>query len=378
VKVAYVLGTSAGGTVRHVLMLARGMVGRGVVVTVYGPTQTWAAVGASAEAAPPAPAGPVRACAEAVPFEPVEIAERPRPARDAAAVWRLRALLRRSRPDVVHAHGLRAAAVAALAIGRGRRRPKLVVTSHNAAPAGGLPGGVYRALERLVASRADQVLCVSSDLEARMRALGAKGVGRALVPAPPPPPGASAEAPADLRAGGAPIVLAVARLAAQKGLGTLIEAASRWRDRDPAPLVAIAGTGPLLAELTSTARAAGVRARFLGHRDDVPALLAAADVVVLPSVWEGQPLILQEALRAGRPLVASRVGGVVDLTGEDAALLVPPGDAAALSQAVLSVLDGPALAARLSEATATRATALPTEEDALDAALAAYQRPAAS
>ena len=96
---------------------------------------------------------------------------------------------------------------------------------------------------------------------------------------------------------------------------------------------------------------------------------------VLPSVWEGQPLILQEVLRAGRPLVASRVGGVADLTGEDAALLVPPGDAAALSTAVLSVLDDPDLAARLSAAAVNRAEALPTGNDALDAAMAAYQPP---
>jgi glycosyltransferase involved in cell wall biosynthesis len=253
-----------------------------------------------------------------------------------------------------------------------------VVTAHNAAPAGGPAGLVYGALERLVARRADEVLCVSSDLEARMRALGAKDVGRALVPAPPlfaPPAGASAEAPPDLPGGGAPVVLAVARLAAQKGLDTLIEAASRWRDRDPVPVVAFAGTGPLLGDLIAAARASCVQARFLGHRDDVPALLAAADVVVLPSVWEGQPLILQEVLRAGRPLVASRVGGVADLTGEDAALLVPPGDAAALSRAILSVLDDPDLAARLSEAAVKRAAALPTEDDALDAALAAYHPP---
>jgi glycosyltransferase involved in cell wall biosynthesis len=168
------------------------------------------------------------------------------------------------------------------------------------------------------------------------------------------------------------VVLAVARLAAQKGLDTLVEAAGRWRERDPVPLVVFAGTGPLLGELTAAARAAGVRARFLGHRDDVPALLAAADVVVLPSVWEGQPLIVQEVLRAGRPLVASRTGGIGDLTGPDAALLVPPGDAAALSAAVLSVLEDRDLADRLSEAAVSRAAALPTEADALDAALAAY------
>jgi glycosyltransferase involved in cell wall biosynthesis len=371
VKVAFVLGTSSGGTVRHVRMLAEGLAARGVVVTVYGPAATWAPAG-PAEAAPGGGGG--------VPFEPVEIADRPRPARDLAALRRLRARLRRSRPGVVHAHGLRAGALAVLAAGRGRGAPRLVVTVHNAAPAGGPAAAVYGLLERLVARRADVVLCVSSDLEARMRALGARRVGRALVPAPPLRPGdgagAAATVLAELGAGGAPIVLAVARLAPQKGLDTLIAAAGRWRDRDPVPLVAIAGTGPLQPELTTAARTAGAAVRFLGHRADVPALLAAADVVVLPSVWEGQPLIAAETLRAGRPLVASRVGGVPDLTGEDAALLVPPGDAAALSAAVLSVLDDRALAARLGEAALKRAAALPSEPDAIGATLAAYEPPA--
>ena len=330
----------------------------------------------------------------------MEIADRPRPSRDLAAIRRLRTLLASSRPDVVHAHGLRAGALAALAVGgaAGRAvlaapvrpsgcpprqaRPALLVTVHNAPPAGGPAAAVYQVLERLVARRADAVLCVSGDLEARMRRLGARGVARALVPAPPSPAGVSAETPAGLRAelglasdpAAAPLVLTVARLAPQKGLGTLVEAAAGWRDRDPAPLLVIAGEGPLQAGLARQAEAAGVRARFLGRRDDVPALLAAADVVVLPSVWEGQPLIVQETLRAGRPLVASRVGGIPDLTGEDAALLVPPGDPGALSAAVLSVLDDPVLAKRLSEAALQRSRSLPSERDALDAAMAAYRR----
>jgi glycosyltransferase involved in cell wall biosynthesis len=169
----------------------------------------------------------------------------------------------------------------------------------------------------------------------------------------------------------------VARLAPQKGLGTLVEAARRWPVRDPAPLLVFAGDGPLRGALARQAEAAGVAARFLGWRDDVPALLAAADVVVLPSVWEGQPLILAETLRAGRPLVASRAGGIPDLTGEDGALLVPVGDAEALASALLSVLGDRGLATRLGEAAAKRAALLPSEQDAIDAALAAYQRPAA-
>ena len=142
------------------------------------------------------------------------------------------------------------------------------------------------------------------------------------------------------------MVLAVGRLAAQKDFGTLLAAAARWRDLDPPPLLAIAGDGPLAGELRAQAASVGVDAAFLGHRDDVPDLLAAATVFVLPSRWEGQPLVLQEALRAGAAIVATRVGGVPDLVG-DAAVLVPPGDAQALAAAVRAVLADPSLAARL-------------------------------
>jgi glycosyltransferase involved in cell wall biosynthesis len=104
----------------------------------------------------------------------------------------------------------------------------------------------------------------------------------------------------------------------------------------------------------------------------VPALLASAAVFVLPSVWEGQPLILQEALRAGVPIVATAVGGTPVLTGEDAAVLVPPGDAPRLADAVRAVLTDEVLAARLRKAAANRVRALPTEDDAVTAALAEY------
>jgi glycosyltransferase involved in cell wall biosynthesis len=173
------------------------------------------------------------------------------------------------------------------------------------------------------------------------------------------------------------LVLAVGRLAAQKGFGTLLEAASRWRDIKPEPLLVIVGQGPLEAELKNQAAALHLDARFPGHRDDVPALLAAAAVFVLPSVWEGQPLILQEALRAGVPVVATRVGGIPELTGEDA-ILVPPGDQDQLSDAVRAVLTDPALAARMRQAALDRARALPSPEEAVASALAEYARAAES
>ena len=370
-KVAFVLGTSTGGTARHVRMLAGGCAARGVPAEVFGPAQTERDFA-------------FRAVAH-VGFTPVDIADRPRVRRDLRAIARLRRLTAAWRPDVVHAHGLRAGALTAIAAAFTRPgvyhpRPALVVTVHNASAAGGVTGAIYRVLELIVARSADSVLCVSEDLEERMRAAGARRVGRALVPADPVSADpVSAETPAvPFLPGdpdrGRPIVLAVGRLASQKGFGALLEAAAFWRDMRPEPLLVIVGQGPLEAELKSQAARLQVDARFAGHRDDVPVLLASAGVFVLPSVWEGQPLILQEALRAGVPVVATRVGGTPALTGEDAALLVPPGDVQRLAGAVRAVLTDPALAARLRQAAADRAHTLPGEDDAVTAALAEYDR----
>jgi len=369
-KLALVLGTSSGGTARHVKMLAVGCAARGLPVGVFGPAQTDGDFAFSAGTA-------------LVRFTAVEIAERPRPLRDLRAITRLRSLLQAWRPDVAHAHGLRAGALTAIATALIRPtvydpKPALIVTVHNAPPAGGVLGAIYRVLELIVARNADSVLCVSADLEDRMRAAGARRVGHAVVPLP-----LTGEVSAQTRAGiraefgvdsGQAIVLAVGRLAAQKGFGLLLDAAARWGDIRPEPLLVIAGEGPLGTELESRASSLGLTVRFVGHRSDVPALLAAADVFVLPSVWEGQALTLQEALRAGVPIVATRVGGNPELAGEDAAILVPPGDARHLAEAVRAVLGDPALAARLGRAAADRAHALPGEDEAVAAALAEYRR----
>jgi glycosyltransferase involved in cell wall biosynthesis len=410
-RVALVLGAATGGMGTHVSMLASGLPDRGIAVSVTGPSSADTRFSFSA--------------LPAVPFSALEIGGRPRPG-DLPSALRLRGLLLRpargesrdalpgeAGPDVAHAHGLRAGAltVLALTLVHARRRPAIVVTVHNAPPAdGGAAGLVYRLLERVVARGADLVLCVSPDLERRMRAAGARRVSLAVIAAPDASPGSavdsgdSAISPASAPAGpaaagpisadsifsgpaiaarvpdplpaisaaGRPVVLAAGRLAAQKGFGVLLKAAAAWRDLYPVPLVVIAGQGPLAGDLRAQAGELGVDAVFLGHRDDVPELLAAAAVFVLPSRWEGQPLVLQEALRAGAPVVATRVGGVPGLTGEDAALLVPPGDPRALAAAVRSVLTDAPLAARLRAAAATRAVALPSSADAVTAALDAY------
>jgi glycosyltransferase involved in cell wall biosynthesis len=412
-RVSYLLGTTAGGTGRHVAMLAGGCAARGATVHVYGPASAGAGLSRPGAAQP------------GWDFSVVNITDRPRPGRDLAAVRRVRRLVIRDAPDVLHAHGLRAGALAALALaGPGTPRTMLAVTVHNAPPAAGPAAAVYAGLELIVARRADAVLTVSGDLAARMRRRGARLAGRALVPAPAVPVASPAEIAAlrrefvgresgshesgdresesresrdrefadpqtavrefadgpsgdresgDREPGGRQIVLGVGRLATQKGFGTLIRAAAWWQRRSVVPLVMIAGDGPLDAELRQQAGTAGVAVRFLGLRRDVPALLGAADVVVVPSSWEGQPLIVQEALRAGRPLVATRVGGIADLTGDDGAVLVPPGDPVALATAVARILDDPEAAARLAVAARARAALLPTEAAAVDQALAVYE-----
>jgi glycosyltransferase involved in cell wall biosynthesis len=435
-RVAYVLGTTVGGTGSHVAMLAGECAARGTEVRVFGPQAAgqrfFPALRAPA-ACPDGSRNPVTAEGmggraaigslvpdESPAFVGVDIADRPRPAHDLATVLRLRRLLRAWAPDIVHAHGLRAGAFTALALTalppahtrhrpmilktfqsylqkslqdheKGRQKPDqeeaggmarrrwercaLVVTMHNAPPAGGANGLVYAILERIVARRADAVTWVSSDLGARVRRAGARDGGRALVPAAEYTP-PSAEQIAAVRASlgeHRPVVLAAGRLVAQKGYPVLLAAAAHWQHRDPVPLLVIAGEGPLAGALAEQARNTGIAVRFLGQRTDVPALLGAADVVVVPSFWEGQPLIVQEALRAGRPLVASRVGGIPDVTGEDAALLVPPGDPAALARAVQLVLDDPGLAAKLGAAAADRAGQLPSVGAAVESVTRCYR-----
>jgi glycosyltransferase involved in cell wall biosynthesis len=338
-RIALVLATSSGGVGSHVRSLSRGLVAQGHRVAVVGPEATEQRFDFTGTGAR---------------FAPLEVADRPRPFRDLAALLRLNALL--AGADVVHAHGARAGALVALS---GAAAP-LVVTMHNAPPAGG-GAWLFGLLEQILVCRADLVLGVSSDLVERARTRGARRVARALVPAPPAAP--SGRDPEQIRAElgvepGQPLLVTVARLAEQKGLPVLLDAARAWARRTPSPLVVVAGEGPLRESLTARITAENLPVRLLGNRDDVADLLAAADVFVLSSMWEGQPLVVQEALRAGVPVVATDAGGVADLVG-DAAVLVPVGDADALADGVVQVLDDEARAARMRLRSRAAAAVLP-------------------
>jgi glycosyltransferase involved in cell wall biosynthesis len=151
----------------------------------------------------------------------------------------------------------------------------------------------------------------------------------------------------------------------------LIDAAGRWRDLRPAPVTVIAGSGPSYMVLAQRASERRARLNLLGHRNDVPDLLAGADIAVVTSDWEARQLFAQEALRAGVALVTTAVGGLPGLVG-DAAVLIPPGDVDALDAAVRELLADPTLRADYAARGPKRATTWPDEDDTVTDVRAAY------
>ena len=144
------------------------------------------------------------------------------------------------------------------------------------------------------------------------------------------------------------------------GLLVLVEAAAAVREQMPEVRFVLVGDGPCRPTILEAVRVRGLAERFicLGARTDVPAILARCEVMVLPSLQEGLPNAVLEAMAAGKAVVASRVGGIqeVVLDGETG-LLVPAGDSAALASAISSLLADPARAARMGQAGRARVQA---------------------
>lgn len=351
VRVLQVLGSSAGGVARHVAQVADGGAALGWQLVVAGPAAL------ADRLVPPS---------SAAAFTPVEISDRPGPG-DLSAVRRLAALARGA--DVVHAHGLRAGALAVLAVlgscrPAGTRRPAVVVTLHNRPVGGRAVRAIAAALEQVVCRGADAVLGVSGDLVEAARRRGARRTERALVPAPPRPD--AAPAATTRTALGLPddvaLLVTVARLAPQKGLDLLAATAGELAGADVVWLVA--GDGPLQEDLEQRVAAGRLPVRVLGRRDDVADLMAAADVVVSTARWEGQPLWIQEALALGAPVVATDVGGTREVTG-DAAVLVEP-DVGRLAAAVTALLADTGAREDLAARARRRAADLPDLAATLD------------
>lgn len=304
--------------------------------------------------------------------------------------------------EVIHAHGLRAGALAVLAAKRlpAAKRPRVVVTLHNL-PVGSAPTRlVGKALHLVVVKGADYVLTVSPDLLEKAKQLGLKAGEIAVVPAPARSlsdcagtassetdfgttasldpasgPGAGSGpgigsgsgvdsgsgygASSDTDCGATPCVLTIARLAPQKGLDLLLEAATLIKQRGIDFTWLVAGDGPLKAQLNQQIDDAALPVKLLGRREDIGALLSQADVVVQTSYWEGQPLTLREAMQAGRAIVATDVGGSA-YTLAGCGQLVEP-QAGPLADAVVAVISDPKRRETLEAASRAAVAKIPGE-----------------
>ncbi|OKJ50615.1 glycosyltransferase family 4 protein [Streptomyces sp. CB02261] len=352
-RTVQVLGGGSAGSSAHVRSLASGLVARGVRVTVCAPAEldrVYDYLGAGAHFVPLPRLG------------------------DPTTVTALRNACIGA--DVVHAHGLPASVRAALALsgpGGGGRAP-LVTTWDSRVHVDGARGGMVRLLERRTVRAATVVLGTSSELVDRARRRGARDARLAPVTVPAargPVCLHDGKARAELGAVDRPLLMAVGALERGRGYRTLLDAARKWRELDPQPLLVIAGEGRERAYLQRRIVEEDLPVRLIGRREDVAELLAAADVAVLPSRWEARSLLAQEALRLGVPLVATAVGGVPELVG-DAAELVPYGDAAALAEAVRGLLEDVERRMDLAAAGRVQARSWPTEDETVAHVLSVY------
>ncbi|WP_447972458.1 glycosyltransferase family 4 protein [Nitrospira sp. Kam-Ns4a] len=287
------------------------------------------------------------------------------PVKDLQTLWRLTALFRQERPAIVHTHTSKAGVVGRLAAWLAGV-PVVVHTPHGHVFYGHFGRAASQAflvIERLLARRTTWLIALT---EAERDEHLARKVGcpdrfavipsgieldrfRRATAAPRRPPRGVALPPEAI------VVGSVGWLTPVKGHRVLIEAAARLHRAHDRLHLLLVGSGALRGELERLVERLGLRDRvhFLGHRDDVPACLAAMDLFVLPSLNEGMGRALVEAMAAGRPVIASRVGGVPAIVEDGrTGRLVPPGDPAALAAALDDLLRHPDRARALGEAAA--------------------------
>lgn len=275
------------------------------------------------------------------------------PAGDAG--WRtFSAWLKARRPDLLHVHaGIGWEGLAAPGLARRAGVGAVLRTEH-------LPylltDETQRADYSAMLADVDARICVSHASRLSYEAQGSEKrlfVVRNGVPQPTPSGRRRHDVRMELGLGpDQPAVLTVARFTGQKGYDVLLRAAHRVLESRPDTRFFWVGEGPLLEEVRATVQASGLRdsVRLLGARSDVPDLLQAADLFVLPSLFEGLPLALLEALRAGLPVVATAAPGTAEVFEEDeAAELVRPGSSDCMAYAILRVLNDPDLADELAD-----------------------------
>lgn len=272
----------------------------------------------------------------------------------------LRAAARTACPDLVHAHNVKAALVARLAVGR---RAPVLTTLH------GVPESELGAAVRILRHTSDHVAAVSPHVATQLvdRGLSAERVSvveNSITPLPRHP-----RSQARARLGlpeKATVALCLARLAPQKRHDLLLRA---WATLPGEPILLLAGDGPTRPQVERDIARLGLagRVQVLGARTDPDWLLAAADLSVLATDWEGMPISMLEAMAAGVPVLVSEVGGVIETLG-DAVRLVEPGRVAPLAEGLDRLLSD----ADLREALGRRGQAFVRQHYAPERMLSAY------
>ncbi len=271
----------------------------------------------------------------------------------ARGLVRLAAFLRRERVAILHTHLFEPSVVGLLA-GVVARTPLRVMTRHYSDYHTRIDKRWHVRLDRLCTRLASGVIAVSRHTADHL--LEAEGAPHEKVHVvtngidfervKPSGPGAAARVREELGLDGVPLLLVPARLHAEKGHRYLFEALPQLRRRlEGRFAVLVAGEGSYESVYRREVEALGCQdlVHFLGFRRDMPDLMAAADVVVLPSVAEAFGLVLAEALFLGVPVVATRVGGIPEIVDDGVdGVLVPPADSAALADALAALVGDPA------------------------------------
>jgi glycosyltransferase involved in cell wall biosynthesis len=286
------------------------------------------------------------------------------PLRDLVATFRLARLIRRERPQILHTHTAKAGTVARVAaLLAGSRRPPIVVHTFHGHVLRGYFGPVrslfFRLLERWLASRTTALVAVSPQVRDDLVSLGIAPrerfavirLGIELDERIAPERNGRVESrrylgiPDDRFAVGW-----IGRMTAVKRTDDVLVAFKSLRERGVAAILCMVGDGPDRAGLEQRAHDLGIvrDTLFLGYQEDVAPFYAAFDALVLPSSNEGTPVSVIEALGAGRPVVATRVGGVPDVVrdGEDG-FLVEPGATDELAERLERLAHDPALRERM-------------------------------
>lgn len=290
-------------------------------------------------------------------------------------IWKIRRVLKDIRPDVAHfhdAHALTAGGAASWGLGiplrvasrrvdfpirsswKYRRLCDRVLAISHAIAAMVRQGGVPD----------DRIRIVHSGVDPERLASGDRARGRASLDLDP----------------NERLLLCVAALTDEKGHGVLLRSLQAVLERHPKLVVALAGDGEARESLADEAARLGVdgRVRLLGHRDDVPDLLHAADLFVMPSLREGLGTSLMDAMLVGVPVVCTTAGGMPEVVGADgstdepAAFVCPPGDVEGLAEALLQALDSPDRCERMRGRAMRRAREMFTADRMVEGTLAVY------